>query len=292
MLGPVFYVMLTDALLLVIKLPAMAFADDLKIVASSTSYSQQDVQNAIDTIATWAVDHHMPLAVDKCAVMHCGKQQTYRQYILKGQPMAVVTSLTDLGIVRSPGFTSTEQCAAVASKAARTAYCIRRAFGFGSRKLLWPAFQAYVLPKLMYCSSSWSPCLRRDIDVIEKVQRHYTKSICGLRDMSYDDRLRELGALTLLNRRTYADMLLVYKCLHGMINCSPASLGLTLAVSNTRSDGCRLIQQRVKNKRHGSAFSCRASSTWNKLPSDIVCSKSLHMFKSRLHKHLLSSVST
>jgi hypothetical protein len=117
-LGPVLYVMLTDALLRDIKLPAMAFADDLKIVASSTSYSQQDVQNAIDTIATWAVDHHMPLAVDKCAVMHCGKQQTYRQYILKGQPMAVVTSLTDLGIVRSPGFTSTEQCAAVASTVA------------------------------------------------------------------------------------------------------------------------------------------------------------------------------
>jgi hypothetical protein len=120
-----------------------------------------------------------------------------------------------------------------------------------------------------------------DIDVIEKVQRHYTKSYIDATTRAW---------MTLLNRR-HADML-VYKCLHGMINCSPASLGLTLAVSNTRSDGCRLIQQRVKNKRHGSAFSCRASSTWNKLPSDIVCSKSLHMFKSRLHKHLLSSVST
>jgi hypothetical protein len=108
--------------------------------------------------------------------------------------------------IRTHGFISTEQCTIVACKASRAANCIRRSFSYGSRKLLWPAFQAYVLPTSMFCALSWAPCLLRDIDVIEKVQRRYTKTIHGLHDLPYDKRLQELGALTLANRRTYADM--------------------------------------------------------------------------------------
>jgi ribonuclease P/MRP protein subunit RPP40 len=287
-LGPVLYTMLTDSLLKAITLPSLAFADDLKVIACCSKFSHQTVQDTIDVVSAWAEAHQMPLSDEKCAVMHCGKRQPKRTYMLNGQHLATVASVNDLGVIRTPGFISTEQCTTVACKASRAANCIRRSFSYGSRKLLWPAFQAYVLPTLMFCASSWAPCLLRDIDVIEKVQRRYTKTIHGLHDLPYDKRLQELGALTLVNRRTYADMTLVFKCLHGMTNCSPSALGLMVAENSTRSAAHRLIQTRIANRAHGASFSCRAPSSWNKLPLDIVCSGSLRIFKSKLYKHLLT----
>ena len=45
-------------------------------------------------------------------------------------------------------------------------------------------FQYYVLPIVSYCSQVQNPVLRRNIDLIERVQRRYTKSIRGLIEIS------------------------------------------------------------------------------------------------------------
>ena len=115
-----------------------------------------------------------------------------------------------------------------------------------SRSLLCPAFELYVLPILMYLSSAWSPKLKRDIDSLEKVQRRYTKLICNLRKLPYKERLRELNAHSLSNRRIYADMIFIYKCLHDNINFPTCDFGLVLVASATKGCGCRL-RQRIAN---------------------------------------------
>ena len=50
----------------------------------------------------------------------------------------------------------------------------------------------------------------KDIDIIEKIQRRFTENIHELKDFTYIQRLRKLSALTLPNRRTFADVLHVY----------------------------------------------------------------------------------
>jgi hypothetical protein len=285
-LGPVLFNILTDSLLRIVKSPTLAFADDLKLIACTSAFTHQDVQNDINTVVNWAEQHNMPLSDDKCNVLHCGKHQMNRAYTLKDKPLAKTTTIIDLGVIRSSEFISTEQCMKLATKAARAAFLIRRSFGFGSRELLWPAFQAYVLPILMYCASSWSPSHQYNCNIIEKVQQRYTKSIRGLHDLPYNERLRELRALTLRNRRVYADMTFIFKCLHGYINCEPSSFGLH---TTSRSNRPRLTQKLIKNKAHGSTFSCRGPSTWNKLPPDITCCQSLNVFKRKLFNHLIGT---
>ena len=49
------------------------------------------------------------------------------------------------------------------------------------------------MAQLSYCFPVWNPVPRRNIDLIERVQRRYTKSIRGLRDLSYSDHLSSLG---------------------------------------------------------------------------------------------------
>ena len=65
--------------------------------------------------------------------------------------------------------------------------------------------------------------------------------------MSYADRLRELGALSLQNNRLFADLILVYKCMLQLVCYSTVDLGLRLITSNARSANIKLHQQHSIN---------------------------------------------
>ena len=196
--------------------------------------------------------------------------------------------IIDLGIKRSCDGSYSEHCNNMILKATRTCGMIRHIFPSGHRSLLWPAFQVYVLPILSYCSPLWSPFLKRVFDAVEVVQRAFTKRICGLKNLSYNDRLHELGALTLSNRRTLTDLVTGYKYHHDLINCLPSDVGLETATSSTRGCDIQLKKKHSVNRSCANLFPFRAASTWNKLPLHLLKSGSVKGFKKGLRKHLLS----
>ena len=78
---------------------------------------------------------------------------------------------------------------------------IRRNITYKEYSLIVPLYKAIVRPHLEYCIPAWSPYLRKDIDMLEKIQRRATKLIPGLRDLRYEERLKECGLTTLETRR-------------------------------------------------------------------------------------------
>ena len=123
---------------------------------------------------------------------------------------------------------------------------------------------------------------------MEAVQRAFTKRIFGLKNLLYNDRLHEFGALTLSHRSTLTDLVTVYKYLHGLINCLPSDVGLETATFSTRGCDIRLKQKHPVNRSCANLFPFRAASTWNKLLLHLLKSGSVKSFKKGLHKHLLS----
>ena len=100
---------------------------------------------------------------------------------------------------------------------------IRRCFYLRAPELLWPAFESYILPKLMYGEPVWNPILRKDVNLIEKVQKRFTKNMRSMQDdggnnLSYAERLQNLDTLSPDWRWQNADMMFVYKALHGLVN--------------------------------------------------------------------------
>ena len=53
--------------------------------------------------------------------------------------------------------------------------------------------------------------------MLEKIQRRATKLIPGLRDLRYEERLKECGLTTLETRRLRGDQIKVFKILNGIL---------------------------------------------------------------------------
>ena len=66
--------------------------------------------------------------------------------------------------------------------------------------MILPLCSALVRPHLEYCIQMWSPQYRRDVDLLEHVQRRATKIIQRMGYLSYEGRLRELGLCRLEDR--------------------------------------------------------------------------------------------
>ena len=190
-------------------------------------------------------------------------------------PLTVVDELNDLGIMWSNSGCGGYQLATVDAKAHRTSGLILRIFPSRNVSLMWQTFCTYVIPLLMYASPCWSPRLRRDVTALESIQRHFTKRLMGLNNLSYTEKLRHLHALPLEDMRTIADLRLAYKCLHRLYHVSLEDIGLSYQMGITRGAGVRLTVLRANNSAAKSFYKFRLSIIWKALPLSTIASNSL-----------------
>ena len=135
-------------------------------------------------------------------------------------------------------------------------------------------------PHLEYCVQAWGPQYRKDVELLEWVQRRAI--IKGLEHLSYEERLRELGLFSVEKRRLWGDLIVAFQCLKGAYKQEGGWLFTKVDSDRTRGNSFKLRQERFRLDIRREFFPQRVVTHWNRLPKEVVDAPSLEAFNARL----------
>ena len=288
-LGPLLFLIPADDLLRLIKLNCHSlalymFADDLKILG----FDKFQLQKALSIVESWTEVWQLRIQSSKTEHIFFNKS-TSENFTINGSNIAKTSEVNDLGLIIQNDLKWDSYITKIKLKARRISFLILKTFSSSSLDLYKNIFNTYIRPCVEYNTSIWGATSTYNIQSIESVQKYFTKAVSkrlNISFQSYKHRLEIWDMKTLEERRLITDVVLLYKILNGFIDIPPEEQfkksDFYCKYNLRRHNHCLKTLSISKTNIKNNFFSNRIIQIWNKLPGELVESKSLRCFKSVL----------
>ena len=162
------------------------------------------------------------------------------------------------------------------NKANRNLGIIFRTFTYMDHDMFRNLYKTIVRPHVEYATTVCTPLFQKDMIAIENVQRRATKLVTSVKNLSYPERLRQLGLPSLEYIRERADLVEVYKIMHNIDKIDKDNLFAFPTYTVTRGHQFKLASKQHRLKIRSNSFSLRVIDSWNALPQHVVMAPSLN----------------
>ena len=193
------------------------FADDCKLYRNVSSSGQNDLQKELLNLENWSTTWQLPFNATKCKVLHFGTHNANYSYRLNNHTLDSTKNEKDLGVIIDNELKYHVHAASVTKKANQVLGIMEESYYTRDAKTMPTLYKRMVRPHLEYGNAIWGPFYKKDIDMVESVQKRATKLIDTLKDKPYEDRLIALDLPSMTYRHKRGDMILMYKLINGLV---------------------------------------------------------------------------
>ena len=120
------------------------------------------------------------------------KPQCSHIYSISSKTLEVNSELKDLSVLIDDNLKFSHNILEKVNKANQIMGLIRRSFTYMNQHNFILLFKSLVRPHLEYVNVTWSPILKKDIQLIENIERRATRVITVINHLSYQEHLEKL----------------------------------------------------------------------------------------------------
>ncbi|KAK4826204.1 hypothetical protein QYF61_006148 [Mycteria americana] len=285
--GPVLFNIFINNLDAGVECIISKFADDTKLGGDVDSLEGQEaLQMDLDRLEHRAMINGVKINKSKCWTLHLGQSNVRHKYKLGEEWLESSPAERDLGVLVDSRLNRSRQCVLAAKRPNHILGCIRHSITSHSKEGIIPLYSALVQPHIEYCVQLRAPQFKKDVKVLECIQRRATNLVTGLKGMSCEEWLWTLGLSSLEKRRLRGSLIALYSFLRRGSGEGGAELFSLGSSDRTHGNDSKLHQGRFRLDIRKHFFTERVVKHWNRLPREMVDAPRLSVFNRHLDNAL------
>ena len=287
-LGPILFILYINDLPGVVGSVCKLFADDCKLYRNIASEAdQKELQEDIERLCKWSKDWLLGFNIKKCKMVSFGNVQFEYEYGMTDTQnnlhvLSTEDSESDLGILFKKNLKFDEHIDNTVNKVNRIIGLIKRKFTYMDKDLFLTLYKSLVRSHLDYGNLVFYPTTKKYKQIVENAQRRATRLVPELCGLIYKERLIELNLPTLDYRRKRFDIIQVFKIVNKIDDIDMSTFFTFTENNQLRGHNLKLNKPRANKSVKLHSFSLRNIPVWNSLPLEVVNSRTVVEFKTKL----------